>query len=591
MLKIAEYSSATEALKDKVIRALNEGGVEYDLPGREDDKIRLVFAGQYSAGKSTIIKMLTGNQDIATGAEITTQEAHSYEWNGLEVTDTPGVHTTLRPDHDEISYKAIAAADMLVFVVTNELFDAYIADHFRKLAIDKDKAGEMILVVNKMDRAAQGNTPEQQDIIREALKDVIKPYTPEQLRLSFLDAQSYLDSLEERGEDPELADELLARSGYDKFVETLNAFVEEKSLTVKLTTELYMLDNVLDKAITDLQPKSSDSDIDALEENLVQQRHLLMDSRKRIGQEISDIYANGSASIRDLGIDAATIYSNSYDQEDFEERFTRYEKQVDGIMEKCHLEAEETVRSRLAELGEDLDEIDNTEFTQNLKVRLIDKYDQLPDNVKKVFVAATNIESTKEIVIDSILKSGLTAAFGDSADTVLKALSTTGASKKLIADAVEEAVEEGGEAAIKAAARTGKAAKAAGGVGKAAKVAGGVQKGVKIGSGAMQVSGAMIEMLFLIKDGYDEKFQREAAQNNRRTIRSTFNSCAEQLEDYSKKYIKERVNKPIEKSISSIESNIRDIRSTRSGRSDLCLKLEGLQKEIGDMIQMLHNIE
>ena len=75
MLKIAEYSSATEALKDKVIRALNEGGVEYDLPGREDDKIRLVFAGQYSAGKSTIIKMLTGNQDIATGAEITTQEA------------------------------------------------------------------------------------------------------------------------------------------------------------------------------------------------------------------------------------------------------------------------------------------------------------------------------------------------------------------------------------------------------------------------------------------------------------------------------------------------------------------------------------
>ena len=255
MLKIAEYASAAKALKEKALRALDEAGIEYDLPERKDDKIKLVFAGQYSAGKSTIIKMLTGNEDIATGAEITTQEAHSYDWNGLEITDTPGVHTTLRPDHDEISYEAIASADMLVFVVTNELFDSYIADHFRKLAIDKDKAGEMILVVNKMDRAAKGNSPEQQQIIREGLKEVLAPYTPEQLRLSFLDAQSYLDSLEERESDPELADELLARSGYNEFVETLNAFVEEKSLSVKLTTELYMLDNILDKAIIDLQPK------------------------------------------------------------------------------------------------------------------------------------------------------------------------------------------------------------------------------------------------------------------------------------------------------------------------------------------------
>ena len=587
MLKIAEYSSAAKALKEKTLRALDEAGIEYELPQRQSDKIKLVFAGQYSAGKSTIIKMLTGNESIATGAEITTQEAHSYEWNGLEITDTPGVHTTLRPDHDEISYEAIASADMLVFVVTNELFDSYIADHFRKLAIDKDKAGEMILVVNKMDRAAKGNTPEQQEIIREGLKEVLAPYTPEQLHLSFLDAQSYLDSMEERESDPELADELLARSGYNEFVETLNAFVSEKSLSVKLTTELYMLDNILDKAIIDLQPKSSDSDIDALEENLVQQRHLLMDTRKRIGQEISDIYANGSASIRDLGLDAATIYGSSFDQEDFEERFNRYEKQVEGIMGMCQQEADDTVRTRLAELGENLDDIDNTEFTQNLKVRLVDKYDSLPDNVKKVFVAATNIETTKEIVIDSLIKSGLTAAFGDSADAVLKALSTTGASKRIIS----ESIEEGSEAAIKAATRTGKAATVASEAGKAAKVAGGVQKGVKIGSGAMQVTGAMVEMLFLVKDGYDEKFQREAAQNNRRIIRSSFNSSAESLEDYSKKYIQEKVNKPIEKSLASIEANIREIRDGKSGRSEQCVKFEKLQSEIGDMIVRLHSID
>lgn len=72
---------------------------------------------------------------------------------------------------------------MLVFVVTNELFDSYLAEHFRKLAIDKDKAGEMILVVNKMDRASDGNTEIQQNVIREDLRKVLTPYTPEQLNL------------------------------------------------------------------------------------------------------------------------------------------------------------------------------------------------------------------------------------------------------------------------------------------------------------------------------------------------------------------------------------------------------------------------
>jgi predicted GTPase len=147
--------------------------------------------------------MLTGDDSISIGAGITTQKAHSYEWKGLDVIDTPGIHTQLRPDHDAISYEAIANADMLVFVVTNELFDDFLASHFRKLAIDKDKAGEMILVVNKMERSSLGNTPEQQSIISKDLEKVLKPYTPEQLNICFIDAESYLDSLNE--DDPEIA--------------------------------------------------------------------------------------------------------------------------------------------------------------------------------------------------------------------------------------------------------------------------------------------------------------------------------------------------------------------------------------------------
>ena len=212
--KISEYTKQIDSLIERAAMALSSIGQSLNIAESQKGTVRLVFAGQYSAGKSTILRMLTGRTDIAIGAGITTQKANSYEWNGLEVIDTPGIHTELRPDHDMISYEAIASADMLVFVITNELFDDYLADHFRKLAIDRDKAGEMILVVNKMERASEGNTPAQQEVIRNDLQRVLAPYTPEQLNLCFLDAESYLDSLTERESDPELADELLERSGY-----------------------------------------------------------------------------------------------------------------------------------------------------------------------------------------------------------------------------------------------------------------------------------------------------------------------------------------------------------------------------------------
>ena len=203
MLRIVDYTKRISELKDKARHALATSDTGIQLRDDRSEGIRLVFAGQYSAGKSSILKMLTGREDIAIDAGITTQETHSYNWEGIEIVDTPGIHTQLRPDHDQISYEAIASADMLVFVITNELFDSYIADHFRKLAIDKDKAGEMILVVNKMDRTAGGNTEAQQQIITEDLRKVLAPYTPEQLHVSFLDAKSYLESIKERSDDPE----------------------------------------------------------------------------------------------------------------------------------------------------------------------------------------------------------------------------------------------------------------------------------------------------------------------------------------------------------------------------------------------------
>ena len=570
MFQIAELSRSKEAVKNKALRALSDAGVSCPVENGSD-KVKIVFAGQYSAGKSSIIKMLTGDETIATGAKITTQETHTYEWNGLEIVDTPGVHTSLRPDHDEISYKAIAAADILVFVITNELFDSYMADHFRRLAIDKDKAGEMILVVNKMDRAAKGNTKEQQDIIREGLRDVLAPYTPEQLHLSFIDAQSYLDSVEEREGDPELADELLARSGYNEFIETLNSFVAEKTLTSKLTTDLYVLDNELDKAISDLTPGSEDSDIDALEENLKQQRHMLIDARTRIQRDVQDIFSDSAAKIREIGLDAAALVDSNITKEDLEEKIALYGKTAEELIESTRTKADEHVHSCFLELGQSFVDMESTEFSQNLKIRLVDKYDSLPDAVKKVFVTATDLEKKGDILVGTLVKSGIPEMLS-LADSSYKAIRLTDNTQNFLRTSLHS-MNTGTKLLNKA--------------GKAGSVA---SKVANKSSSIFGVVGVGLELVLQFKEDYDEQLKLEAMKNNRQNIRSEFNTAATELDDYATDYIKQCVTDPMDQSVKSVEDNISELRSTRADRSEMCQKLEKIQKEVQALIERIHGI-
>lgn len=560
MFRIAGLAQRSAELKEKARAALLSAGVDVQIRDNRSDAIRLVFAGQYSAGKSSILKMLTGRTDIAIGADITTQQVHTYDWNGIEVVDTPGIHTQLRPDHDEISYDAIASADMLVFVVTNELFDSYMANHFRKLAVDKGKADEMILVVNKMDRTAEGNTGEQQNIIREDLKKVLEPYTPEQLNLSFLDAESYLESVEERAEDPELADELAARSGYAQFIDTLNRFVEEKSIPSKLTTELYVIDDCLEKAIRELQPKSSDADIDALEENFMQQRHLFIEARGRMQQEVKDIYTTAASQIRDIGLDAANLLVEGCKQEEVEDELQKSISKAEDIIEKCQADAVEVIDARLNEMGQQLEVIENSEFSKGLKSRLNGKFEGLPEGIKKFITnAAPEFQKAGQAVLNNAYKAGTQGG-----------LNLTNFSGSTIHQMV---LKVGHKVGFKF--KPWQAIK--------------ITKGIAIGGQVLSVLGVGLSIFMQIKADQDEERVREDLKNNRQNIRSQFNGAANKLEDYARQYIKDNVNRPLEASIATIDGNIQEIRDVRSNRSAVCRQLEDLQKECRLLIQDIHS--
>ena len=297
--------------------------------GGQERPITLAFAGQYSAGKSTILRALTGLEDIATGAGITTAETRTLDWNGVQVVDTPGIHTSLRPDHDTISYEAISQADLLVFVITNELFDSHIGDHFRRLAIDREKGHETILVVNKMDRTADGNTPGTRETITDALREPLAPFTPEDLSITFTAAQDALEAEEE--EDDEIAGMLRKDGNIQALVLNLNNLIREKGLTARHTTTLYAVDQMMQEAMT-LEP-TGDTDVDTLMMVYNQNLRVMDKTRSQLRESTNNAILESMELINRTGAECAQNLRQGMTDEDLDRDAEAVDTRLQSIWE------------------------------------------------------------------------------------------------------------------------------------------------------------------------------------------------------------------------------------------------------------------
>lgn len=86
------------------------------------DKFSVTLFGRTMAGKSTLMEILTNGDgnSIGLGAQRTTRDVRSYEWNGLEVTDVPGVAAFEGAEDEELAFKSAAQADLVLFLITDD---------------------------------------------------------------------------------------------------------------------------------------------------------------------------------------------------------------------------------------------------------------------------------------------------------------------------------------------------------------------------------------------------------------------------------------------------------------------------------------
>lgn len=329
----------------------------------EDKKIRIVFAGQYSAGKSSILSYMTG-QKLEVGQGVTTSECKFLDWNGIEVVDTPGIHTQKRPDHDKITYDAMAEADLIVFVCTDEGFSKGLGAHFRKLLVDKGKGNEMMLIFNKMESSEYGNTAKgQKEFFEKDVKPVISPeFSANDLYISYIDTYAYEDAQDAEGEEKE---ELLKISGYEQLYANINKFIADKKVLGKCTTSLYKLEQMLSEAMSEF--KTGDICSDGSLNLLNQQRRMLVESKDNIKSKAYSIVRQHTQNVRDWGYEIADELTSSDTEDKVNAKLKEKYETTDSVYVNAAKEIERVINLESESLARKIENLEKSEFVCNLK--------------------------------------------------------------------------------------------------------------------------------------------------------------------------------------------------------------------------------
>jgi len=560
-LSIPEYTEKSEQLITEAHALFEEIGSDTSILPKgaygDEKPITVVFAGQYSAGKSTILKALT-KLDIRTGHEITTEEAHAYEWRGIEVIDTPGIGTGRRPEHDEVSYKAIADADLLVYVVTYAGFDELIAQDFRRLLIDQDKAGEMVLVVNKMRDANGGNSPEQREVISRDLAKVTDPYTPDQLRAVFVDALAYLKSVDIADEKPERSKRLFTQSNYARLVETLNKFVEQRGVAARLTTPLYQLRDALDAALQEQQASCGDEDVDALEEQLRRERSIIGNAMHDIEASVRQIYTSAALDIREEGRRLADFLEECSSKADAEDMAKKSYNRVNGISEDCSARIVDAVQTRYDKCQDTLDEFYASDFSQDLCIRLEDK------------------RKAGNPIVDKLLNSDLIAQGGGKVVSVTIGTDAAAAGLKAFTGSkAHQFVLDVGHF-FGHSFKPWEAVKWA--------------KGINVAGKALGIFGVALSVGLQVKEDYDDEKRQREMRSNRDFVRASFNKAADSLEKQCQNGLRNllRESDAFQPSVDDINARLDEIQEFHANKSEACRNLVETSKECQGLIEEIH---
>lgn len=94
---------------------------EIENKHKQTANFNITLFGATTAGKSTLREIFThgDGSTIGKGAQRTTKDVRSYEWNGLTITDVPGIGAYQGEDDEKLALAESTYADLIIFLVSS----------------------------------------------------------------------------------------------------------------------------------------------------------------------------------------------------------------------------------------------------------------------------------------------------------------------------------------------------------------------------------------------------------------------------------------------------------------------------------------
>ena len=380
-LKIAELSNKLQTLINKTYELLEKtNNIELQkklkaeleaLKNRTD--LTVAFVGQYSSGKSTII---TGNKDIKIDANVATDKVSEYRWNNIVLLDTPGILAGKVERHDEYTKEALKKSDLIVYVITSQLFDDIIFENFIDIAYNQALKDKMLIAVNKMSMEA-GEFEELQKNYTTSIKSIFAERGYDfDFEVVFIDAADYIEGVEDND------DEFIQLSNFNKFISTLNDFVNRKGLIKKqFDTPIRLLKgSVSDIAMSEVDPNLQV----LLEQGIKKIKGSKRDIEKAVRLEISRM----EQELKNKGYEVGNMIGEC-SKEDFERAQDEYNQYVKNRVE----ETKDIIESQIEQENEEL----ITEIEEFSKKDAVVAYQE---SIEKKLQSNINLSATQRVSLE-----------------------------------------------------------------------------------------------------------------------------------------------------------------------------------------------
>lgn len=367
-------SSATDLLSQQLIdieSAFNNLSFAFkeDLENLRENlsKFSVTLFGRTMAGKSTLMEILTNGDglSIGNGAQRTTRDVRQYNWNGLEITDVPGIGAFEGEDDEQIAFEAAKKADLILFLITDDAPQAAEAECFGRIM---DLGKPVICIMN-----VKASTPEGKSI-KLLTRDIEKRFDMERLseiRKQFMSYSKQLGQdwgyvpfvyvhlksafMSQNTEDPQVKDTLhkVSRIGFlkKKIVEQ----VRERGCFYRVKTFIDIITNPMLVSMENL-----------LNQSLLNsaQGRIVLSKKRQFAVWKDGFKATGKNRIRSLLInlksqlngEIAAFAEEHFDDKNADKAWNRL-LQEKGIQDNCQTlltELEETCNDKIKEVSREI---------------------------------------------------------------------------------------------------------------------------------------------------------------------------------------------------------------------------------------------